>query len=252
MINIVRLPAFKDNYLWIIRHGSEAWAIDPGDADVVSAYLDEHHLALVGILLTHRHPDHTGGVESLLQEFPHTPVWGSTIGLCGISNPVVEGQIIDVFDMRFEVMHLPGHVDDHVAYYCAYPDPLLFCGDILFMAGCGRNMEGTAGAFQTSLARISALPTETLIYCAHEYTLDNLKFARHLMPNNQAVADRFARVTEARARDEATVPGALEIEFHTNPFLRLDDAEVMSSLSLTHSMSPATRFRAVRLAKDKF
>lgn len=252
MIEIVRLPAFTDNYLWLIRRGSQAWAVDPGDAAVVASYLSQHDLDLAGILLTHRHADHTGGVADLVEAFPRARVLGSTIGLCGISTPVVDGQVIDIFDRRFEVMHLPGHLDDHVAYYSADPTPLLFCGDVLFMAGCGRNFEGPPGAFYKSLVRIAALPTRTMIYCAHEYTQSNLRFAQHLMPNNQAVNERLQRVNEARAHGEATVPGALEIELHTNPFLRLDDAEIMQSLSLTHSMSPATRFHAVRRAKDNF
>ncbi len=246
------VPAFDDNYIWLIgSEGSRSVAaVDPGDAQPVLEYLQQHALRLETILITHHHYDHTGGIEELAARFPLTVYGPAAETIRGVTQPVREGDHIPLGNNTLQVIDTPGHTRGHVCYH---GHGALFCGDTLFTAGCGRLFEGTAEQMYDSLAKIAALPDDTLIYCAHEYTLDNLAFAQVAEPDN---ADIQARKQEARALRERglpTVPSTLALEKKTNPFLRSDVATLSAAAESFsgHALgSPAEVFAAVRHWKD--
>ena len=230
---IERVAAFEDNYIWMISNGTECVAVDPGQAGPVMAYLEAPGQRLAGILVTHWHGDHQGGVQDLLKRYPGIPVTGSAKTLACGSEPVKEGHHVDVLGAQFDVVEVPGHTLDHVAYLSQsplLPFPVAFTGDTMFVAGCGRLFEGTAAQMYDSLHKIDQYPAETRIYCAHEYTLSNLTFAAVAEPSNVDIQARLDHVRACRARDEATVPSTLAEERLTNPFLRANSAEALGVL----------------------
>ena len=231
-LSIDRVHAFQDNYIWMISNGSACYAVDPGDAAPVMEYLQQTAQQLVGILVTHWHGDHQGGVQELRQYAPGIPVIGSGKTLACDSQPVAEGDVIDVFGAQFEVLAVPGHTLDHEAFVSTseqFETPVAFTGDTLFVAGCGRLFEGSAAQMHESLAKINRYPATTQIYCAHEYTLSNLRFAVTVESDNPAVVARLSAVEALRARDEATVPSTLQLERETNPFLRAQSPHELAS-----------------------
>jgi hydroxyacylglutathione hydrolase len=213
------VPAFEDNYIWLI--GSEGSptvaAVDPGDADPVMDYLEQHNLILDAILLTHHHYDHTGGVGELTARYSAKVYGPANEPIPAINQAVREGDVIDLHGLQLRVLDTPGHTRGHVCYT---NNRLLFCGDTLFGAGCGRLFEGTPEQMYLSLQKIAALPDETLIYCAHEYTLDDLKFALVAEPDNPDMLERQCEALELRRQGVPTVPSTLSLEKKTNPFLR--------------------------------
>jgi hydroxyacylglutathione hydrolase len=218
MLSIWGLPAFDDNYLWIVHNGKDAIAVDPGDAAVVSKALQEHGLQLRAILVTHKHADHTGGIARLLAQSP-VPVYGSqTDQIPGLTLPVSDGERITIpeLNLTLEVIAVPGHTLGHVAYFAA-SEHALFSGDTLFAGGCGRLFEGSAAQMRASLNRLAALPVDTRVYCAHEYTLSNLRFAAAAEPDNPQVAARLQHVQSLRAENKPSVPSLLADELATNP-----------------------------------
>ena len=232
MIRIDRIPAFQDNYIWALTQGTECVVVDPGDAGPVLAYLQAHSYQLVGILLTHWHGDHQGGVDALKAAFPACAVYGSAKPLKGPSKPLGERDQVELLGAVFQVLETPGHTLDHITYVSTSPvfeTPVAFTGDTLFAGGCGRLFEGTALQMFESLAKINQLPANTAIYCAHEYTLANLQFAVTAEPEHAPTADRLSQVAAARDRDEPTVPTTLAIERDTNPFLRAPSPEVLAA-----------------------
>jgi len=260
-IQIQPIPAFDDNYLWLIHNSQNAIIVDPGAAAPVQAYLNQHNLTLCAVLITHHHADHIDGVAELLENARHAiPVYGPeadraripTITRGCIDNATV---IIPELDLQFQVMTVPGHTSGHIAYYCAALSSL-FCGDTLFAGGCGRLFEGTPTQMLTSLNKIAALPTDTRIYCAHEYTLSNLRFAVAVEPHNTALQDRFQQVSAARAKGVATVPSVLATELATNPFLRSNSTDIIQTLQNHQKLDGPTDevsvFTAVRLWKNTF
>jgi len=215
------IPAFNDNYIWLLVRGSEAAVVDPGDADPVLQRLRQRGLNLTAILVTHHHGDHVGGVEELAQT-SGARVYGpraEPIPACDV--PLAGGDRLEVLGTTFEVLDVPGHTRGHIAYH-APAQRWLFCGDTLFAGGCGRLFEGTAGQMTESLARLACLPAETRVYCAHEYTLSNLRFALAVEPDNSALRARQQACIARRERDEPTVPSTIGEERATNPFLRCD------------------------------
>jgi hydroxyacylglutathione hydrolase len=255
-MQLVALSAFVDNYIWMLHDGARAVVVDPGEAAPVQFALDELALALVGILVTHHHGDHIGGIDELRDRL-HGPVWGPRReSIPQPYTPLDDGDHIEALGLDFEVIDVPGHTAGHIAYYAAQaPDaPILFCGDTLFSCGCGRLFEGTAAQMHASLGRLAALPGSTRVCCAHEYTLANLRFALAVEPGNTDLQDYAARCQDLRARGEATLPSSMALERRTNPFLRCAEPVVARSARGRGAASddPVAVFAALRAWKNGF
>jgi len=257
MLQVTPVRAFTDNYIWLIhspREPRRVVAVDPGDALPVEQLLAARGLELSGILITHHHGDHVGGVAALLAQ-RSIPVYGpASETIPGNPTRLREGEQAPFpeLGLEFTVLDVPGHTAGHIAYV---GHGALFCGDTLFSAGCGRLFEGTAEQMHRSLSKLAALPADTLVYCAHEYTLSNLKFGLAVEPDNAASADYLARCRDLRARDEATVPSNIRHERNVNPFLRCDDDTVKQAAEAhagrrLHSETEV--FAVIRLWKDGF
>ncbi len=248
-MEITPLPAFSDNYLWLIRQGSDAVVVDPGDAAPVKSYVAAHGLRLAAILITHHHADHVGGIAALADGT--LPVYGPAAErIAGVNRPLADGDRVEITSPRLslEVIEVPGHTRGHIAYL---GDGLLFCGDTLFNGGCGRLFEGTAAQLHASLQRLAALPPQTRVCCAHEYTLANLRFACAAEPDNPQ-RDRYLAECEAlRRADRPTLPTTIAEQRRVNPFLRCDSASVRSALSMP-SAPDVEVFAALRGWKDRF
>jgi len=255
------IAAFDDNYIWAIHNGTsngdakDVVLVDPGDADPVMAAMRQNGWKLRAILLTHHHYDHIGGVEELTQLFDDgdIPVYGPTYeSIKEVTHPLVEGDQIDFDDMgiHLKVLDTPGHTRGHICYY---GNNTLFSGDTLFAAGCGRIFEGTAAQMYESLEKIRTLPETTQIYCAHEYTLQNLGFARIVESDNRDIIERLKRVKNLRSQDKPSVPSTLAEELQTNPFLRSQQTVLVQNASLFAQralIEPAEVFAVVRRWKD--
>lgn len=219
-MSISALPAFSDNYIWLLRRADRAAVVDPGDAAPVQAALAREHLRLDAILITHHHADHVGGLAALAGS--GAPVYGPRAELArigGITRPLDDGAQIEVLGLDFQVLAVPGHTLGHIAYWSSEA-ALLFCGDTLFSAGCGRLFEGSPQQMHTSLKRLAALPDDTAVYCTHEYTLSNLAFARAVEPDSADIASHIARVQALREHGQASLPSRMALERRINPFLR--------------------------------
>lgn len=251
MPEITALAAFKDNYIWCLRQAELALIVDPGDAAVVQHHLQQQQLQLAVLLITHHHPDHTGGINELKQLWPDAVVYAPALEQQKIPYADIWLQDNDQielpdFGLTFQVMQLPGHTLGHIAYYCA---PVLFCGDTLFNAGCGRLFEGSAAQMWQSLSRILTLPDQTLVYATHEYTLANLEFARWADPDNTELADYQHRCQQQREQQQATLPTPLAVQRQINPFLRAEDAALQHRWQQHNAVD---LFTALRSAKDRF
>ncbi len=231
MINIEPIPAFNDNYIWLLHDASTAWVVDPGDAAVVIDALERIGKPLGGILLTHHHFDHTGGVGELVNRYQPKVFGPLNPAINHVDTRLNQGDSIDVMGVHFDVLEVPGHTLDHIAYYAPnyQPAPLLFCGDTLFAGGCGRIFEGTAAMMFASLQQLAALPASTQVFCAHEYTLANLAFAAAVEPAAADVQDRITRDRGRREQGLPTVPSQLGEELQTNPFLRCNQSSVTAA-----------------------
>lgn len=253
-MNIIPLPAFRDNYIWLVHDGRQALVVDPGDAAPVEAALAALDLTLSAILVTHHHPDHTGGLAALLARHP-VPVHGpGREQIAGVTHPLAGGEQISALGLAIAVIAVPGHTAGHVAYHVPALQAL-FCGDTLFSAGCGRLFEGSAAELAQSLAKLAALPDATGVYCTHEYTLSNLAFARVAEPDN-AARDAYAGECEARrAAGLPTLPSTLGLEKRINPFLRCAEPGVVQAVGKqagTPPADPLACLAALRAWKDVF
>jgi len=264
---IVPIAAFSDNYIWLLRRGRHAVVVDPGDAAPVLAYLEQQQLELAAILVTHHHGDHIGGIEAILAQAlahsripAHIPVYGPAgEAIDEVDRRIKDGDRVELPELNtsFEVIAVPGHTRGHLAYYGRNPSGcgVLFCGDTLFGCGCGRIFEGTPQQMWRSLTRITALPPDTRIYCAHEYTQANIRFALAVEPDNTALLARAEEVARLRAADKPTVPSTLATELATNPFLRWDAPAVIDAARRAgggQAEQPAAVFAAIREWKNKF
>lgn len=251
MIEIAAIPAFKDNYIWLLTAGERAAVVDPGDAAPVQARLQALGLTLEAILITHHHADHQGGVAELVERWRPTVFGPASEAIAGCDRPLAGGETIDVLGQPFRVLAVPGHTAGHIAY--TMPGAL-FCGDTLFGAGCGRLFEGTPAQMAASLDSLAALPGDTRIYCAHEYTEMNLRFARAVEPANPDIIRRQAAVAELRAAGESSVPSTLTEELATNPFLRSRQPAVIAAAQAQGCATddPVAVFAAIRAWRNNF
>ncbi|QOV64894.1 hydroxyacylglutathione hydrolase [Kosakonia pseudosacchari] len=251
-MNLNSIPAFQDNYIWVLNNDDgRCLIVDPGEAAPVLRAVEENQWQPEAILLTHHHNDHVGGVNTLRQHFPDIVVYGpEETQDKGTTQIVKEGDVISVLGHDFSVFATPGHTLGHI---CFFSSPYLFCGDTLFSGGCGRLFEGTASQMYQSFCKIDALPDDTVICCAHEYTLGNMKFAISILPQDPALNEYYRKVNELRAKNQKTLPVILKNERRINLFLRTEDADLINIINQeTKLQHPEERFAWLRSKKDNF
>jgi len=253
MVNtqIIPIPFLSDNYAWAVHDGKNAAVVDPGEAGPVMRFLESNNLTLSHVLITHHHADHCGGVAALKREFTGCMVIGpDDIRLQGVDDPVRGGEERDILGLPMKVIGAPGHTKTHVLFY--FPGlKALFSGDTLFSAGCGRLFEGSALDMFQSLTTCAALSNDTRIYCGHEYTEENLRFALTVDSGNSAITDRLSEVKELRRRGKASVPSTLLMEKTFNPFLRAKEPAIRKKLGM-ESAEDVEVFARLREMKDRF
>jgi hydroxyacylglutathione hydrolase len=256
-MEIHAVPAFRDNYIWVIAEGDRAAVVDPGDSAPVEGFLDKHGLKLTAILATHHHADHVGGLTALAGRWGCPAFGPASENIAGLTQRLREGDRIVVpgIGIPFEVLDIPGHTAGHIAYAKRGSDPMLLCGDTLFACGCGRLFEGTATQMVSSLSKLAALAPATRVYCGHEYTMANIGFAEAVEPGNRALKERKAREGAKRAQGKPTLPSTIGDELATNPFLRWDAPEVVAS-ARSHAgrdlKGPVEVFAEIRAWKNSF
>ena len=248
-VEIIPIPALRDNYIWLLKAHDEGMVVDPGCAKSVLSAINSYQFKLSTILITHHHVDHVGGVGELLTAFPNIKVYAPYFKAYDFPYTLVDGaSTLELFHIMVKVIAVPGHTLNHVVYYLSTIDTL-FCGDTLFGAGCGRVFEGTMAQMWQSLQTINALPAQTKVYCGHEYTLANLKFAHELEPNNQAIVQRMIHTQKQREQYKPSVPSSLALERETNPFLRCHSPELQENIG-SSGLDEVAVFSAVRKRKD--
>ena len=256
-MNIQSIKAFNDNYIWLINTNEGNLVIDPGESQPVMDYMQQHQLRLTDILITHHHYDHVGGIVDLRKNIDGKVFGPNNPQIEGLDAQVTEGMTVQACGLEFQVLEIPGHTLDHIAYFLADgSQPRLFCGDTLFSVGCGRVFEGTPQQMFASLEKLNALPANTLVYCAHEYTLANLKFAQAVEPNNSYITEHIEVCQRQRDADLPTLPSTMELERKINPFLRCSAIGLRQSLESkiqdAKTVSDVEIFKYLRAWKDSF
>jgi hydroxyacylglutathione hydrolase len=255
-MKLIPLPAFSDNYIWMLHDGNEALVVDPGEAAPVLQALETEGVTLTGILVTHHHADHTGGIDALRDRTGAWVVGPAREVIPEPFRPLQDGDHLDALGLRFDVLDVPGHTAGHIAFYCdaVNMQPLLFCGDTLFSAGCGRLFEGTPAQMQESLERLAALPDATQVCCTHEYTLSNLRFALAVDPDNADLLAYARHCQTLRDQGLPTLPSRIDLERRINPFLRSATPAIQQSLHLHDATALAQdgAFAALRRWKNDY
>ena len=258
MLKVHPITAFDDNYIWCIHNDRHAYVVDPGDHHPVVEFLSEQRLTLAGIMITHHHADHIGGVRTLVDYSDRQqalPIWGpKTPRFPFVTHPVTEGDTLELqgVGLKCSVMEVPGHTLDHIAYIS---DLGLFCGDTLFSAGCGRLFEGNAQQMQNNFNRFRALPDGTAVYCSHEYTLANIAFAEHIWVDNNTLTLHQRWAEQQLAKGVPTLPSTIAIEKNINPFMNTHSDELRLALQQRLQRpitSDVDAFAALRELKDTF
>lgn len=257
MFTVTPIPAFSDNYIWVISSPdqNQVAVVDPGDAAPVIAHLEQNNLELAAILITHHHNDHTGGASLLAEKF-NIPVYGpATSPFTGITHPLNENDQLELFGTTLVIKEIPGHTLDHISYFANQIKPQLFCGDTLFLAGCGRLFEGTAKQMLDAMQYFSTLPDDTEVFCTHEYSLANLDFAAAVEPENTDIKSTIKHCASLREKDIPTLPTSIEQEKKINPFMRTTHSNVIDAANRfsTQSLdSEVEVFASIREWKNQF
>ena len=253
MLNIEPIATLTDNYVWHLSRDGEHWLVDPGPDPAPLVRLQRQAIRPAGVLITHRHWDHVDGLPDLLEAFPGLPVWGPA-GAPHVTHTLAGGDRVTVLGVSMTALATPGHTREHLSYHCSEAEAL-FCGDTLFAAGCGRILDGTPEQLYHSLQSLAELPDCTRVYCAHEYTVTNLRFAKTVEPDNLRLAERLQECLSLRQQGAITLPSRLDLERATNPFLRTAQAQVRAAAEAHagHRLdSDQAVFGALRKWKDVF
>lgn len=253
---ITPIPAFDDNYIWCLSNDrQQALVVDPGDAEPVINYINDHDLTLAGILITHHHHDHTGGIQALQAKHANLLVAGPQSSPCQLINrPLADHSKLSLMGIEFTIMSIPGHTLDHIAYFDSQGGNL-FCGDTLFLGGCGRVFEGTMEQMHSALQRLMSLPNTTKAYPTHEYSLANLDFAAAVEPDNQAIQSAISQCQQQRKQGLPTLPTTLATEALINPFVRCHQPDVIIAANQraeTQLASQTEVFSTIRQWKNNF
>jgi len=254
MVSIHAIPAFRDNYIWALENGTHAAVVDPGDAAPVESFLEKRNLQLAAVLATHHHADHVGGLPALVAHW-RCPTFGPAHEVpSGIDTRLAEGDRMTIprLGIALGVLDIPAHTAGHIAFV---GEDMVFCGDTLFACGCGRLFEGSAAQMADSLAKLARLPAATRVYCGHEYTLANIRFAEAVEPDNRKLAERKVRESAKRERGAPTLPSTIGEELATNPFLRCAEPEVVASAERHAGRKlgdPVAVFAEIREWKNSF
>jgi hydroxyacylglutathione hydrolase len=254
MLAIHAIPAFKDNYIWLIEDGASAVAVDPGEAAPVERFVDERGLGLSAVVATHHHMDHVGGLVGLARRFKCETFGPAGEAVAGLDHRLRQGDRFELpgLGLALETLDIPGHTAGHIALFGG---GAVFCGDTLFACGCGRLFEGTPAQMVASLDKLAHLPGTTRVYCGHEYTLANIRFAEAVEPDNRALAARKVRERAKRDGGEPTLPSTIAEELATNPFLRCGEPGVAAAAA-RHAGRPLNGrvevFAAIREWKNSF
>ena len=255
-MNITAIKALKDNYIWAITSHNANWCIvvDPGESTPVARYLDSLQLELIAILVTHHHNDHTGGIIELLKKYPHATLFAPGLHIHPNCVIAMENSFIHIpgTNLMFKVYKTPGHTLDHIVYY--HDEGILFTGDTLFSGGCGRLFEGTYEQLFESLNFLKTFPDETKVYCAHEYTVNNLEFAKTVDPHNKNLINHLSKII-TNITSSISLPSTIGLEKKINPFLRCENSDIIYSTqnnNTTLEITPLDTFIKLRKMKDNY